>query len=269
MSNTADYREVHMSAQVAEGYDKVLFAEGSFANLVWLREQEFLRKVLNEHRAKLEHIDYLDFACGTGRIIAFVEPMVDNATGLDISQAMLDGARHVVRCATLQRGDITSDDSLAPGPFDLITAFRFVLNAQPPLRKQVLMTLSRRLRGPGSILIFNMHGNRWSYLALRILLDAVCFWKKRSGERNYMSIRECRRLADECGLTIERIGVDGFVSPIALRVLPFRACLWLDRAIGRIPLLNRLGMDVVLVCRRAPHLQASSAILSSGRMDAT
>ena len=50
---------------------------------------------------------------------------------IDVSPDML--ALAGARCprARLIRGDVTTTPGLAPGPFDLITAFRFFLNAEP------------------------------------------------------------------------------------------------------------------------------------------
>ena len=45
--------------------------------------------------------------------------------------------------------------------FDLITSFRFFLNAEYPLKVSVLLALKEYLL-PDGVLIFNIHMNSWS-----------------------------------------------------------------------------------------------------------
>ena len=60
---------------------------------------------------------------------------------------MLALARERCPHAKVILGDVTTTPGLAPGPFDLITAFRFFLNAEPTLRNEVLAWMRDSFRG--------------------------------------------------------------------------------------------------------------------------
>lgn len=109
---------------------------------------------------------YLDFACGTGRIVQRVEAHAGDACGVDVSDSMLNMARGKCRTARFVCADLTRGDA-EPGPFDLVTAFRFFGNAQDELREAALAAINLRLR-PGGYLILNNHRNPSSLLARRM-----------------------------------------------------------------------------------------------------
>ena len=142
-----DYRTTHVGAESwAKDYDAKLFAPGSFDSAMWEREQQLLGRIVKTHVARRK--SYLDFACGTGRVLAHVAPHFQSTTGLDISETMLSRARERVRDATLVQGDATRDPLVLDGRrFDFITAFRFFLNAQPSLRDDAMAFLASCLRG--------------------------------------------------------------------------------------------------------------------------
>jgi len=101
---------------------------------------------------------YLDFACGTARIAELVSGFTREAIGVDISESMLEEAR--TKCPTIRfvHADLTRDDSLDLGQFDLVSSFRFFGNAQSALRHQVLAVLASLVK-PGGYLIINNHRN--------------------------------------------------------------------------------------------------------------
>ena len=104
-------------------------------------------------------IAYLDFACGTGRVLGHLERRVGAATGVDVSASMLEVARQHVNGATLVLADITREACFPEGTFDLVTAFRFFPRAEPELRGEALAAIRRVLK-PGGRLVFNNHLNR-------------------------------------------------------------------------------------------------------------
>src|SRR5262245_50706863 len=128
------YRHEFISAGDAGRYDSVEYAPSSYSNLLWELEKPVLTAVVREFRKTHGRIDYLDFATGTGRVAAFLEHSVDVSTAIEISEAMVDRARLRLRRIELVCRDIT-DPTVAPdGCYDLITCFRFFLNAEPALR---------------------------------------------------------------------------------------------------------------------------------------
>src|SRR5688572_16241079 len=99
-----DYRTTHVGAQSwAKDYDAKLFSPGSFDADIWEREQQLLHRIVQQHLTCREN--YLDFACGTGRVLSCVEPYFQAPVGLDISDTMLAAARNRIKTATLVHGD--------------------------------------------------------------------------------------------------------------------------------------------------------------------
>lgn len=124
-------------------------------SLSWEIERRILRKIVKRFLAN-RSIEYLDFACGTGRILAYLEDHVTSATGIDVSPSMLQEARKRVSQAAVVQSDITRDQVLKEPQFDLITAFRFFPNAEPQLRREALDALICCLKENG-FLVLNNH----------------------------------------------------------------------------------------------------------------
>ena len=131
------YRESHLGAAKARSYDEDLWDPQAAKGLDWLVEQRLLAGILRSAGSSAPG-SAADFACGTGRVLEFLGRYFPAPVGIDVSPDMLALARARCPRAKLILGDVTTMPSLAPGPFDLITAFRFFLNAEPPLRSEVL-----------------------------------------------------------------------------------------------------------------------------------
>jgi predicted TPR repeat methyltransferase len=242
MMHFEDYRTSHVGAQSwAQDYDAKLFAPGSFDAAIWEREQVLLDRIVRQH---VPHRDsYLDFACGTGRVLSHVEPHFRTAVGLDISETMLTVARERVRTATLVQADATRDPAaLHQQRFDFVTAFRFFLNAQPSLRDAAMAFLASTLKNEDSRLLFNVHGNRHS---TRALLAAKAMITREQFAS--MSVRESIELAARHGLeVIEWHGIGSYDKSL-LRLMPLRAWRWAERAAA---LPKRCAVYLYFLCRR-------------------
>jgi SAM-dependent methyltransferase len=195
---TSSYRESHRGTDKARTYDEDLWDLGTAKGLEWLLEQRLLADILVDLAAsKLASV--ADFACGTGRILKFLSGQFPSPTGIDVSPEMLELARRRCPEAVLIQGDVTVDHRLAPGPFDLITAFRFFLNAEPALRSQALTWMRQSLR-PGGAVVANFHLNpaslRGRYLRLRT---------STATRPTMMPIDDACRLFDQHGLTVRRV----------------------------------------------------------------
>jgi SAM-dependent methyltransferase len=237
-----DYRTAHVGPDSwAKDYDAKLFSPGSFDAAIWEREQQLLDRIVQQH---LPHRDsYLDFACGTGRVLSHVEQNFRSSVGLDISETMLAVARGRVRAATLVQGDATGNPAvLDDRRFDFITAFRFFLNAQPTLRNDAMDFLASSLKDGDSRLLFNVHGNRHSTRALVAGKATI------TGEQfASMSVRESIDLAARHGLeVVEWYGIGSYDKAV-LRVLPLRAWRWVER---RAPLPKRFAVYLYFLCGR-------------------
>ena len=164
------YRESHLGSAKARSYDEDLRDLRTAKGLDWLVEQALLAEVLRTALPPGAR-SAADFACGTGRVLEFLGRYFPAPVGIDISPDMLELARARYPHATLILGDVTTAPGLAPGPFDLITAFRFFLNAEPALRSDVLTWMRQALR-PGGLIVANFHLNpaslRGTYLRLRL-----------------------------------------------------------------------------------------------------
>jgi predicted TPR repeat methyltransferase len=236
-----DYRTSHVGTQSwAQDYDAKLFAPNSFDALIWEREQLLLDGIVRNHVLRRE--SYLDFACGTGRVLSHVEPHFRTAVGLDISDTMLAVARDRVRTATLVRADATRDPAaLAGRRFDFVTAFRFFLNAQTELREAAMAFLATTLADENSRLLFNVHGNRYS---TRALLAAKAMITREQFAS--MSIRESVELAARHGLeVIEWYGIGSYDKSL-LRLMPLRAWRWAEQAAA---LPKRCAVYLYFLCR--------------------
>jgi SAM-dependent methyltransferase len=150
------YRESHLGAEKAREYDADLWDRRAAKGLTWELEQRLLGRVLDTLPEPPRTA--VDFACGTGRVLSFLAGRGIEVTGVDVSPDMLALARLHCPGARLVEGDVTRDIGLASGQYDLATAFRFFLNAEPGLRAGALRWLRRSVR-PGGRLVANFHLN--------------------------------------------------------------------------------------------------------------
>lgn len=251
-----DYRDSHKDPSKGEGYD-VRAHHGRHRSLVWAWEQERLREVLDRF-AEGREIHLLDFACGTGRIIGHLEGRVASATGVDVSKSMLDVARRRVQQGEILEADLTRDDALAGRRFNLITAFRFFLNAQSTLRQDAMAALAAHLADDG-FLVFNNHLQRWSLAHLA--LAAWCRVRGRPFERQTMSMDEVRALVAQAGLCIVGTHYWGVIPATDNRMpLPGRLLVRIEDWLSRWRVFHPLAQNVVVIC--APTRPAPQAARS-------
>ena len=197
-AGSGSYRESHFGPEKARSYDEDLWDPQAAKGLDWLLEQALLTDVLRTVVPSGAR-SAADFACGTGRVLEFLSRHFPSPVGIDISPDMLELARARCPRSTLVLGDVTTAPGLAPGPFDLITAFRFFLNAEPTLRSDVLTWMRKALR-PGGLIIVNFHLNaaslRGAYLRLRTTSAA---------RPPMMSVGQARRLFADHGFAVRQI----------------------------------------------------------------
>ena len=193
-----DYKQRIATKQSVDEYISVYADEGSYANLMFEIEREFLQSLPVGGR-------YLDFAVGTGRIITVLEERFEQSEGIDISDEMVRVATARVTRAVIRQEDITSVPDTGMR-YDLITAFRFFLNADSGLRQRILPILAMRLRDESSMLVLNNHGRVCS------IKFASFFWEKfraavlrRPPRQNFLSDTELASLFFAAGLGVRRI----------------------------------------------------------------
>jgi hypothetical protein len=252
VNTESTYRQQFARTSKAEEYDRVQYDPRSYSEVLWQIERDQLTELVDEFRRTHESIEYLDFAAGTGRVISFMEDKVDHATGIEISSAMVERAQQKLNKGRMLCTDITVEGAEIEGRYDLITAFRFVLNAEPGLRRSGIEALAARLRDETSLLVFNNHGNLFSHKLL--------FWplhklrSRRKGYRtegNYMTNRQARRLAQEAGLEIIRTIGCGFMSGTLARLLPVEKVAAVEKRLARWRVLRPFCVNQLYLARRA------------------
>jgi len=210
-----DYRTSHLG-KGDEYHDK--FSRFVYTSVIWELEQQQMLGLIRSLFPDPGSASHMDFACGTGRILALLEPIVGSSTGVDISDTMLAVAGERAKKARLICTDLTRSQELTGEQFELITSFRLFPNAEPQLREEVMAQLSQRL-APGGKLIFNNHKRcgslafRWRRFLTRIGL------KKNTKPLHCMSDDEAIQLAARHGLELVTESHVG-VLPILRRKRP-------------------------------------------------
>lgn len=233
-----DYRLSHMTSDKASGYD-LSFITDPWRAYLWRSEQDVLAKVLRRHFPE-RPAAHLDFACGTGRILSFLRERVGCSMGVDISAEMLKVAAANVPDVRLVQADITQSDVFGDETFDLITAFRFLANAQEELRVKALRTLADHL-SPQGRLVLNNHKNHSSLLHR---LGRLMHKHTRT-----LSHRHLCQLLRQVGLEIlEAYPLGVMPATDAHMLLPAWTHRAVDATVGRGPLGLELAQDIIYVC---------------------
>ena len=154
-----DYRSSHATTGAVTDYIRT-YEVGYYAALWRKIEKPLVQATLRELGGPQKKC--LDFACGTGRITTVAADHFAEVVGVDVSALMLasaPGADNV----RLQQIDITRQ-SLGE-TFDVVTAFRFFLNAEPPLREEALEAIRKHLK-PDGRLVCNIQMNATSPIGI-------------------------------------------------------------------------------------------------------
>ena len=264
MAYTSAYTD-HYQDQGTSGksYDRSL--ANRFELAIFRLEHVILRDLLRRLRSSDPSTAYLDFACGTGRIMEVFRDLIRTKVGVDTSAGQLAVARAKVPDAEFVHGNVVTDPGLLGGrEFSLITSFRLVLNLEPENRVPVLRALCKLLTTDGYLIIDN-HMNRYSILGLMALFAHKVLRVPRKplvppGRRGIistMSESEVREALAAAGLHVEEVHRI-FVLPghDAFQLLPTRWLVPLEAFLSRIPGVNRLSKNQIYVCRRTLPAQS-------------
>lgn len=252
------YAELYQRQEKSgESYDRSL--ANRFELTIYRLEHAILRDIFRRLRSSDPETAYLDYACGTGRIITLFGDLIRTKVGVDTSAGQLAIARQKAPDAEFLQGNVVTDpDLLGNRRFNLITAFRLLLNLEPQNRATILRALSYWLTQDGYLVVDN-HMNRYSALGLAALFanKVLRIPKKpvmqpgRRGIISTMSEFEMRRVLTEAGLEaveVHRI----FVLPghNRLQLLPTRWLVPVETLLSRVPGLSLLAKNQIYVCRR-------------------
>ena len=238
------YRDSHQYTAKGAEYERH-YETQAWEKFLWSREQEILLEILAKYFAGND-VHLLDFACGTGRITSLLEDRVTTSTGVDVSGSMLAVARQKLKRTQIIEADITAENILKPRQFNLITAFRFFLNAEPELRSMAIRKLAELLTEDGC-LVFNNHHNLGSPWIK--LLYARHERKNPEGIFNVMSIEQMKDLVESAGLAIVELYPVGFFHPPKVPV-SYRLNRAIDNVARRFRFLSRFSESPMVVCRR-------------------
>lgn len=170
------------------------------------------------------------------------------AVGLDVSQEMLRAGERVPSATFHCRNVATSRASLEHTA-DLITCFRFELNADPSDRQAELRWMRDQLAN-GGVIILNNHGAARSH---KILLFAIR--RHRSAGRRLAG--KClfgpRRatVGQGCRSSWVRIQGFGYLGGTFMNWLGFARMSRILELLGRIPLLHRFAEDQIYTLCKA------------------
>ena len=229
----------------AKHYDDFVYAQQSHDSYLGLIEAEILVRVVRQLTGR-GGVRYMDFACGTGRILSMLAPHTEVAVGIDVSPVMVERASTRVAGATTRVQDVRVNPTVAEGPFDLITAFRFFLNVDPALREPYLSALARNLRSRESLLLFNVHGNRHSVRHV-----AAAYRKSGPEQFNEMSRSECLELLNRAGLEVVEWWGVGVLPRTLYKPGIAPAVAELDRVMFASGLFRKVSQNLIFACRRA------------------
>jgi len=191
------YRNSHTSKEYGTVYSRT-YSEGYYYYQWKYLEQPLLRKIFLLVKGKCAG-NYLDFACGTGRILKVAEDYFDKTMGVDVSESMLNIARDSCTKSEIVLADITQRN--LPYSFDIVTSFRFFLNAEKSLKVEALAAIKKMLN-PKGFFIANIHVNSDSPLGLIYRLRNIIFRKKIA---NTMSYEEFKRLLETQGFRVDAV----------------------------------------------------------------
>lgn len=238
-----NYRESYILNQKVNKYDNHYDNNHFFHTFIWNKiESRLLISILKKEKT---NNFYLDFACGSGRVLQETENIFSKSYGIDVSNTMLNIARKKIKKSKLLQLDITK--SFLPDneiKFDIITAYRFFLNANNSLRYESLFHLHSLLK-PNGKLIFNLHGNKWSFHLI------YWFWAKiHNKEMRVLSYSGINKMIKQFDFTIVKVYGYGFLPRIFYLIFGQRLYLLIDIILQKIPFSQYFGSHQTYVCKK-------------------
>jgi len=214
-------------------------------SLIWevfVREY-LLTKLYAAHRTGARR--YLDFACGTGRILEVGSSVFSDCLGIDVSEEMLSLAKRRAPAARFVRTDVTKTPGVVNETFDCVTLFRFLLNAEPDLRLDVLRWLSDHMERDAQ-LIGNIHMNTFSIAGLLSIGGKQLLRR----DVNYLSRSQLVSMLSATGFRVDEW--KGFrILPTFIGRPPLgRQIHTFAERLGHSAGLGRFGVEQVFVARK-------------------
>lgn len=234
-----------MSNGQGQRYTK-MFENEYYRQQWYMVERGLLLDLLHKEKAR-GATRYLDFACGTGRILKEGENLFPDSTGYDVSKSMLAECRKLCTRSKIECIDINEKEGRRK--FDVITAFRFFLNAEMEMRKSVLRRLYEILDDDGT-LIANIHTTPTSPTGMAYRMRAFL------GGVDYpvLSLKGFKNILLECKFEVVHVDYYGYYPRTGnvLRGMARYLLLPVEN-IGRLtqPFSNKLAQGFIVVCKKS------------------
>lgn len=241
---TLSYRTNHQSKNYGHLYNKT-YEEGYYFYQWEELEKPILANIFSE--LSKEYKSYCDFACGTGRILSFGEQFFEKVYGIDISSEMAIHAKAKCIKAEIFIEDITKNSVDIHA--DVVTSFRFFLNAEPSLREEALQAIGKILNNNG-VFICNIHMNKKSILGFIY----ECLNKLLKEKRyNTLTQEEITMVLEKNGFEVEKVIWYSYLPRTGWRMgwlsKYFLKCL--DALINNFNFLpKKWAQSFILICRK-------------------
>ena len=236
MSIKKSYKYSHSSKNCGQNYE-FFYKKDNYDSRVWILEKETLEKIYSKY-IKKTIINYLDFACGTGRILEIFERKAKNVYGVDVSKEMLKIARSKFTKTKFSNIDLTRNRNHFNFKFNVITAFRFFLNAEPSLKEEALLIINQILED-GGFLIFNIHANTYS---------SIYFLNRK--KTITLSLSEIKKLLKKFDFEIVKIFGIGYLPWEFSNVLSKKLWLLIERFFMNLKILNKFGTGLIILSKK-------------------
>lgn len=248
MNEYDDYRGTYQSGERANWYDKSIYNKDGFDNFLWGVEKIALLSILNRSYPSFEKIQVLDFACGTGRISEFLEHHFGHIDALDISAEMVSIAKTKTQNVKYIVAEIINDPDVFSKKYDLITTFRFVLFAEPELRKAAFNKLALILNGSQSRIVVGLHGNPFSRRGIVHIFEKLKGTPKKDQLKSF-SLNGMKALASDAGMEVVDYTGVGFIPRKIFNLFGAKFCYLVEKGLYKAGVFKYFGSNLIVVCQ--------------------
>lgn len=240
-----NYNQSHMAASKGLEYDESYsFGREAF---YWSRHEAPLLLTIFQDLVHQGKIEFLDVACGTGRISKIIHDSHATVTGVDVSPSMLAKAREKIPDAVFMETDITQDPQEVKISPDVVTLFRFILNAEDTLRGNMLNAINSLMETGGSFVV-NNHNNPVSPVNLKLHILRM---KGRDKTTKTLSHNDMKKLLATHGFAVRKtFGVHIIPTWKGKPLFGKIATPLLEEFLVSLPIVKLLARNIIYICEK-------------------
>ena len=251
------YAESYLREDAAgQAYERGI--SNKFELAIYELEKVYLNQIYARWLSGRGAFAYLDYATGTGRILALFDAKTTVKFAVDSSHLQLEYAKSKVPGAIFIADNIVTNPDCLPIRFELITCFRLLVSLEQENRLPVLQGLSNALKDDGILIVYN-HMNRYSILGLIAFCMKHWFgYKGKNAETvgqkrivNTISQTEMVELLNAAGFVVRNV-YRFMILPGYMRwtLLPKPVLIRVERIMAAAPGLNWFGKNQIFVCEK-------------------